>query len=709
MAAGSSSTLIDLLEQANKLSTELLQPMLPHIQLSLEGLYSEAGGMAKNPMAPGDIKAHYLLAGCGINPDETQRLVNSLTLYATTAADAQGTISDTDLKGYLRYKRERNLIAAFQESSARAQIDFEAFLARHLDMNWAKQKQLIFDQFRKRNGNTNPENGVKIITSNTVAVSVYGSSLEWTNLFEIEGFMRGAEVEGSTAYHTKQVRFAEVVTQLNNTRSLRASGQQTPPIDIVMQFAGVLTSLGIDGRTRQIYDGFRLVSSIVSRALRQQQNPERSLVESYITAGPESRLTRTLEGRLIQGARAFLETQFYSLVEAEIGRHPQEAQLGGVPSVLQKIRAYLNVRFYRNGRWTNDNLELVNNVPVWALLFYLIRSGHAQDAADYVALHESSFAKVEPYLPSYIKAYVADESRSLPRQLRDRLHAEYNQRIRYASDTLDPYKLAIYKILGRCELSKRSLPTILPLAEDYMWLQLVLIRQKPAEDLSDVETYSLQDLQRTIIQFGPRHFNPRGSNPGVYFLMLLLSCQFERAIHYLYIYLPIEATHFAIALAYYGLLRIFSEAEPAETDLLIVERVSAVTEIGNLNFARLIGQYAKQITKLSSITAAEYLYLISLNADLPKPTGVEQRDLCHNAINDLILQSRDFPRLLGDIKTNGTRESGAIEHRINLLHLPNEGEYLTRITERAAKQADSMGRISDAVLLYHLSGVGFSL
>lgn len=45
-------------------------------------------------------------------------------------------------------------------------------------------------------------------------------------------------------------------------------------------------------------------------------------------------------------------------MEAEIIRNPHEAQMGGVPSVLNKVRAFLNVRYLRNNRWQKDNLEV---------------------------------------------------------------------------------------------------------------------------------------------------------------------------------------------------------------------------------------------------------------------------------------------------------------------------------------------------------------
>lgn len=326
------------------------------------------------------------------------------------------------------------------------------------------------------------------------------------------------------------------------------------------------------------------------------------------------------------------------------------------------------------------------------------------EAAEYTTKNLTLFQKIEPSFSAYIKAYASSPDRILPRQLRDRLHLEYNQRVRYITESSDLYKNAVYKIIGRCDLSKKSLPNVITLAEDYIWLQLALC-QEPIEDADDsVGLYTLQDLQNIILQFGPRHFNPRGTSSGIYFQMLLLSGQFERAIHYLYSYAPIDATHFAIAASYHGLLRPHSNIESQGNELLILDRDHSGNEISQLNFSNLIGSYAHSVSSISAICAAEYLYLITLNCDLPGSIAEDQKKACQDAITDLVLESKDFSGLLGDLSSNGVRIAGALERRMSLLRLSSEDDFLRTITEKAAAIADQDRRSADAVLLYHLSG-----
>ena len=83
------------------------------------------------------------------------------------------------------------------------------------------------------------------------------------------------------------------------------------------------------------------------------------------------------------------------------------------------------------------------------------------------------------------------------------------------------------------------------------------------------EYFGLDDARSLIEQIGQRHFAPGGDNASSYatfFLMQVLGGLFEKAVAYLYPQDYVAAVHFAIALDYYGLLRV-SEAD-ADTELL---------------------------------------------------------------------------------------------------------------------------------------------
>ena len=126
-------------------------------------------------------------------------------------------------------------------------------------------------------------------------------------------------------------------------------------------------------------------------------------------------------------------------------------------------------------------------------------------------------------------------------------------------------------------------------------------------------------------------------------------------------------------------------------------------ELPQISFGRMIGYYTRDFRAGNVEAAVDYLTLICLNAGLPGAMGKSQSELCHEALRELVLETREFAQLLGDIKSDGTRLKGAIEKRLKLIALSDQEEFLKLITIQAASVADDNGRVTDAVLLYHLA------
>ena len=126
-------------------------------------------------------------------------------------------------------------------------------------------------------------------------------------------------------------------------------------------------------------------------------------------------------------------------------------------------------------------------------------------------------------------------------------------------------------------------------------------------------------------------------------------------------------------------------------------------QLPQIDFGRMIGYYTRDFRTGSVEVAVDYLALICLNADLTGALGKSQSSLCHEALRELILETREFAELLGDIRADGTRIKGAIEQRLKLIGLADQEEFLRTVTLQAASVADDNGRTTDAVLLYHLA------
>ena len=137
----------------------------------------------------------------------------------------------------------------------------------------------------------------------------------------------------------------------------------------------------------------------------------------------------------------------------------------------------------------------------------------------------------------------------LTKNNRERFLNEYNQKIRYlhpasssnplsGSSAADPFKLALYKIVGRADLNKRNIPGVTDKTEHWLWLQLALVHEQvetatsaavnASSNTPRTDSYGLRDLANVLRKFGENHWDPKRDRPGLYFQVLLMSGQFER-------------------------------------------------------------------------------------------------------------------------------------------------------------------------------------
>ena len=618
-------------------------------------------------------------------------------------------MQDTDIEGLLRHEHEQTIVSSIEEGRRETLNDFYSSVEKSMLMDWEKSKKRIFDELGQHQAGA-AANGA----SDSPLNKSFRASRGFAGFSDISRQSAASPILAVSSQagpekpmHKRMVKYAEIVTKLNEYRSSNAN---FAPASAFMD-ASSSTPNGSDAKALLVGDSWRLLATMVGERNAQDggyqnQTPKtRDYVKPYILSSTNSTEALQLRELLASNARRFLEEQFTQHMDSRIAARPHEASIGGAPSLPKKILGYLRIKYLRKEGWSLPNMEANDDGPTWATIYYLMRSGHMEQAYKFAASQEQWLNVQEKSFLLFFKAYMDSSDKRLPKTLRDRFVAEYNQRLRYIADSVDPYKMAVYKIIGRCDLSKKVVQGVTLGTEDYIWMQLMLIRESVGADEPAHEKYSFLDLQELLVKFGPAHFNPTGSKPLHYFNVLLLCGQFERAVHYLF--QPndnaIDAVQFAAVLTYYGLLRIPDVSKSSDTDILTLESQGG-QEVAHLNFARIIHQYTHLFARSDPSKAVQYLYLLTLNADLPKGVGNKQVQISHEYVRDLVLESREFKSLLGYLDTNGNRIPGALEKNKALLHIGDEKEFAQRITEQAAIRSESEGRIDDAVQIYNLAG-----
>ncbi|KAK7556651.1 Nup93/Nic96-domain-containing protein [Phyllosticta citricarpa] len=710
---------------------------LPSLQLGLGDIARKVRNLGQGgPSAPvpQDSRAHYLLAASGVNTTAALRDLNQFSATAGVgAAPPPPSSADVDIEAYISGLHSRSTLAMISEGLEQSKRDFDNFLEDNIQLEWDSQRKKIYEHFglgrQLENQDANASGpresvargafgrsrrkGRGLGASTSLAGGAFGASAMNRSVIgnpatangRTNGFGESRAGVASPApenrfMRDKQEKYATKVKELNVRRL------EETRYTVLAQFAEVEKQSGTDNSGR-LEDAYQALIEIIGEKTVYETPPEvpvreRQFAAEYLDENSSSAGSIAIRKRILDGSRRFLEKKFLAEVKENNIKNPVESRVGGQPTDISQVRGHIRLLSARR-ELAADNVELqaLGEDHCWALIFYLLRAGLVQDAVQYVQENERAIRSMDRNFPSYLIAYARSDDRRLPPELQARISAEYQQRTRIAPEnSLDPYRMACYKVVGRCELSRTSLEGIGKGMEDWAWLQFSLAREINRTEEQASETFTLDNIRATVSDITQRHFQgpDASSQYGVCFLLHILAGTFEEGVNFLYRHTYTAAVHFAIALSFYGLLRV-SDFSTAGNEILTF----STRQKPQINFCYMVGYYTRDFRDAKPDIAAEYLVLLHLNSDLDGPLGRSQAGCCHEALRELVLQTRDFAGLLGDLRPDGNRIPGAIQERLRLIGLTEQEEFLKNITLQAATVADETGRITDAVLLYYLA------
>ncbi|KAF9651296.1 nucleoporin-interacting protein NIC96 [Thelephora ganbajun] len=681
-----SNNLSSLLTGSKALTSHLQRPDLPSVNLSLDQIEAQSRRLvAGQPGTPADSgRGNYLLAQAHV--DAPALATSIANLNTTTTFSPLQPLQDTDVAGYLRHAHEQNLISTIEEGRRETQEEFYRTLEEHGRREWEAKKKRVFEELGGRLGGEN------------TAISDFKKSSYGRNIFT-----SSTVSTPNLQLQSKMMIYDRVVAGLNAAR-LRETSH---PVFHALIEASLSIAVDVSQQMTQIY---HILSKITAEppALPPVEHAgahvlnaplfERKYARVYL-GDPESREAVALRKQIANGAREALEEQYWDVLERTLQARPMDARLGGDPSVANRVRAFLLIKHYKNGEW-GERIELVAGQPIWAKLFYLVRTGHPQEAIDEAISYQQAIDHREPSFLANFKTWLESPDRKLPKLHRDHLQSTYNGHMLHSSTT-DPFKLALYKLMGKIDPSKRTVTDVTVTTEDWLWFQLTM--------LDEEEFGGLRGLSDVVSGYGQRHFdgppNQRGSRKGVWAAVLTMCGQFERAIAALWEQpeTEVEAVHLAIALAYHGLLRQPSRAETSDMTPLSLPQ----NGVPALSLSTIIWRYVRQFVKMDAKEALQYVYCICLSADQGGGVGKEQIENAWELARRIIVLANAgtaWEELVGGFRADGTRFSGIIEQGASLLKLTSTQDYHAEILVRAAKHSEQNDRTPEAIKLYNLAG-----
>ncbi|EMG51057.1 hypothetical protein G210_3411 [Candida maltosa Xu316] len=675
--SNSSKLLKELLESANNLPKSDDNIQLGSIHLTLNELERKSQQLRKQAEKDSSFtKAHYLLAGSGISADDIESELNSIRIPKNDHVPVhRGAIDTENIEHYLSAKKDENILNTIEQSLSLASKDFDNYINANISIDWKVRR----DELRK---------AVGLKTNTKVSEETIKNSIIWkSNSAAAANIL--SPLAGASVKQMSRAKFENHANVIHSLNKARLQGKSFP---LCLNFHEV-NKLQNDLKGKQVAEIWKILITLTG--------------EKYAKTSQEQKYFGTpkseLNGVIVDNSITYLQQEFYNYVDELYVKDSSKPDKFSPATNINKISYFIHQIVLKGDPELINKTLSVNGTPIWALVFYLIRAGLYFDALELVLRNRELFNKFDKNFPVYIKNYVDNKNHVLPSELNERLHKEFNQQFQFiindvdTSINYDPYKYSVYKIIGKCDLSNKSLPSSINLSiEDWVWFHLSIINenQPGAESNLVFENYNLSDFQNKIIQLGPKNFLSSPNNP-LYLKTLVLSGLYEMAVQYTSEFVnECDAVHLAIGLVYYGLLKCSS----FNKDKLLT--VNNNTNEYEINFSRLIGSYTTSFKISDPKVACEYLILIAM------ANGGDSKNallVCYEALRELILISREFGILLGELnQVDGIKAPGILEQERKLIKLENIEQFYQQITEVAATRCEEEGRIFDALLLYQL-------
>lgn len=228
---------------------------------------------------------------------------------------------------------------------------------------------------------------------------------------------------------------------------------------------------------------------------------------------------RLQKPEMVEQAKKYLENRYKLFMSTVISEHLRESQRGGVPSNLNLVSSFVALKF-RNQNPESSFIGLqdgqIDGKPFWPMVYYCLRCGDVNSALKCLEHAGPGHEDLITALGERIKNPEQKISSKLDLQLK----MQYKRQIR---NSTDPYKRAVYCIIGRCDKMEQH-TEVAKSSDDFLWIQLSLITD--SSDMSEHLTYS--ELQATILeQYGEKHYNA-SEQPHIYFQVLALTGEFHR-------------------------------------------------------------------------------------------------------------------------------------------------------------------------------------
>lgn len=647
-------SLSNLLEKSKQLASS--SKTLPK---SLMSLYSQSKKLSSEYGQADGAQSAYLLGRHGFDVKKYKGLLKKLKLKGS-AFETQEPLFVTDIHGYLQHEHQMTILTSIEEAKKQSQSMFYSYHNYCVDENWRKAKS----------------NFQNLLATKGIEKSQF---TKWEPVNDSQLTQSSIGTRGKSSLNIKMQSYANVIFKLNQTGN-------DSLFPIIQELRKVAENVDDNpGRRQEIIECWKLLSIMFDEE-RAIFNASIRPYEAYSNPSNYGQGEKSkIEEKFILGSLKYLEEQYLNHIREICFKYAYELNLNqdiikstSSQAIKSLIEAYVKHRFYipSTGEWrvsgisdnTQGRIQLSHGKPLWELIFFSIRCGKHDIALEYANEFSGSAEQDIQILSHLLKL---DNPTILDEAMQSQLAQKYR-----TSEYV--FKKAVLLILGKLNIDDGPRDVFQKL-EDYIWQKLMLIPNRKLAFHGNQA--SLLKLQEQITKLGPSYFIMQKNRSSlIYFKLLLILQEFERAIEYLcgrdLEGFGVEVVHFALALDYYGVLR----TTQSMNDPIMISSNQGVS----LNLSFIIRDYVRKFVHTDPREAVSYICRIS------------NQDHRVNSLSDLVIESKDISSILGSFTNEGLRNKGIIEKMIP------KNEFIS-ILKIASDEYEKIGKFESAIDLHFIA------
>ncbi|XP_043937349.1 nuclear pore complex protein Nup93 isoform X2 [Protopterus annectens] len=626
----------ELLQQAQQLAAETEGiSELPHVERNLQEIQQlgerlRSRTLTRTSQETADVKASILLGSRGLDISHISQRLESLS--AATTFEPLEPVKDTDIQGFLKNERDNALLSAIEESRKRTFAMAEEYHRESMLVEWEQVKEKILHT---------------LLASGEDA-------LDFTQESE-PSYVSEAGPPGRSSLDSIEVAYARQIYVYNE----KIVNGHLPPslVDLLATAAEQMD----DKNVTELWEMVKRMTDV-------------QLVPATDTL--KSRTSMELQLAFTRQALSFLEQSYKNFAMVTVFGNLQQAQLGGVPGTYQLVRSFLNIKLPTPAHGLQE--DEIDGHPVWALIYYCMRCGDLIAAMQVVNQAQHHLGEFKNWFQEYFQS----DYRRLSPSTENKVRLHYRRALR---GNTDPYKRAVYCILGRCDIADNH-SEVADKTEDYLWLKLNQVCFEEDSSSSPQDRLTLPQLQKQLLEdYGEAHFAAT-QHPFLYFQVLFLTAQFEAAIAFLFRMERLRCHALHVALVLYEMKLLLKSS--GHTAQLLSQEAGDPPFIRRLNFIRLLMLYTRKFEPTDPREALQYFYF------LRKEEDSQGENVFLRCVSELVIESREFDMLLGRLERDGSRKPGVIDKFA--------GDTKS-IISNVASVAESKGLFEEAVKLYDLA------